>query len=81
MSGIVSITLVCDGYPDGRRCQSETPNMDLGSRTVAEARAEALAHGWRVSQPGGKDYCPDCAADGTMKANNARERARQGAGA
>lgn len=70
MTATASYTVFCDTCTD-----SETPNMDLGNETAAEARAEATYHGFLTAQPGGRDYCSDCVGNGKARADQTRLRA------
>jgi hypothetical protein len=55
MSIHVEVELSCDGIPTFG-CHGSVP---IFARTGARARKEAREAGWLVSQPGGKDYCPE----------------------
>lgn len=47
----VEVTIVCDG------CGT----VMAAAKTAAKARDDLRGAGGRLNQPGGKDYCPDCA--------------------
>lgn len=53
--------LHCDGddcqWDDG---DSTLLSPDAGSILIKFQRKDAKACGWKVSQPGGTDYCPEC---------------------
>ena len=61
MTFIRIIQLICDGPDCPEAYASEY--SDLGGAAGQRAKAKEL--GWRVGQPGGKDYCPTCAATQT----------------
>lgn len=54
-------------YCDGPLCVREgTPSAfaGQGDATVAMQRRELRGrYGWKTAQPGGKDFCPECAAE------------------
>ncbi len=55
MSVYTEVELRCDGVEgDPFGCSSQ-----VFAATGTRAREDARAGGWRVSAPGGKDYCPD----------------------
>lgn len=49
-------TIWCDGHNCGEWDQASEPADIL--------RRQLRSIGWKVSQPGGKDYCPKCAESG-----------------
>jgi len=61
MSGLRFWVVECDAIQaedepaPGEQCWVES---DDARWTLEEARQRAHKQGWKVSQPGGKDYCP-----------------------
>lgn len=60
MSGFRHIEIACDG-PNGEPFECSNSFYAL-AHTMKGARREARACKWATGRPGGKDYCPECAA-------------------
>ena len=66
MSGHRLVWLQCDGDPC-KESGGRDFDLSLDPGPLAYQRKRARRHGWKVSQPGGKDFCPDCVSDGEAK--------------
>lgn len=56
MSYLQYVQLYCDG-PD---CFEAWPASTPTVHSLTDQRKEAKEAGWKVAQPGGKDFCPKC---------------------
>jgi hypothetical protein len=60
MTAVRYVALRCNGKPD---CDAETHHSHSDLMTVTKLRRIRRKDGWRT-QPGGRDICPDCWAEG-----------------
>ena len=60
MTATREVTIWCDVGPDEA---SMSCGEFVTGDTAARARRGAKVRGWKVAAPGGRDYCPEHAAD------------------